>query len=238
MLKAVVYDFDGTLTPETYPEFAILEKCGMQDGARNPAFFATAWKMTEEKNIDIYEAMARVILDIMKQANMSLTDENITLGATKRIFNPGVESFLAKLQKQGVANFLLSSGLQAYLKRLKIAPKFAEIYASVFSYNQHNEVNGIKRVMSADEKAVVLQEIALRINGRKNDFSGIIYIGDGPTDVVAMEHIKRYGGRAILIRHDICDPNLPIIDDSKVDLVADADFTEGGKLAKYVNSQL
>lgn len=238
MLKAVVYDFDGTLTPETKPEFKILEKCGMPDGTKNPLFFATVREKAAADSTDIYDAMAQFILSLMQQAGSQLTDENLALGADQRVYNPGVEEFLANLRQQGIANFLLSSGLQSYLKHLKIAPEFTEIFATVFSYDQSGEFNGITRVMSTDEKAVALQEIAEQINGRPDDFSSIIYIGDGPTDVVAMEYIKQHGGGAILIQHDIADPDLPTVDASKADLVTIPDFTTDGELANYINAQL
>lgn len=238
MLKAVVYDFDGTLTPETKPEFKILEKCGMPDGTKNPLFFATVREKAAAEHTDIYDAMAQFILSLMQQAGFQLTDENIALGANQRVYNPGVEEFLANLHQRGIDNFLLSSGLQSYLKHLKIAPDFTEIFATVFSYDQNGEVNGITRVMSADEKAVALREIAEQINGHPDDFSGIIYIGDGPTDVIAMEYIKQHGGGAVLIQHDIDDPDLPIVDASKADLVTIPDFTAGGELAKYIDAQI
>ncbi len=38
MLKAVVYDFDGTLTPDALPKFAILEKCGLENGTQTRCF--------------------------------------------------------------------------------------------------------------------------------------------------------------------------------------------------------
>jgi len=38
MLKAIVYDFDGTLTPDELPKFDILESCGLEGGTQNPAF--------------------------------------------------------------------------------------------------------------------------------------------------------------------------------------------------------
>lgn len=238
MLKAVVYDFDGTLTPETVPEFKILEESGLPSGAKNPLFFAKVHKKATAENIDIYEAMIQVILDAVRQAGFKLTDENIALGADQRVYNPGVEEFLANLRQRGVANYLLSSGSKAYLKHLKIAPEFTEIYATVLSYDKNGEVNGIVRVMSADEKAVALQEIAQQVNGRADDFSGITYIGDGPTDVVAMEYIKQHGGGAVLIQHEINDPNLPTVDASIADLVTGPDFSANGELAKYFSTQL
>lgn len=238
MLKAMVYDFDGTLTPTTMPEFEILEKSGLKGGAANPKFFATAHEMAREQGIDIYDAMIRVILDVVKQGGFRLTDEKIGLGADRRTYNPGVEEFLAGLKERGVRNYLLSSGSQAYLKQLTIAPCFEEIYASVLAYDEQGEVTGIVRVMSADEKSVALQEIAEQVNGSPVDFSGIVYVGDGPTDVVAMNYIKQHGGGAILIQHAELDENLPQVNASIVDLVTGPDYAEGSELAKYVTRLL
>lgn len=54
MLKAVVYDFDGTLTPETVPEFKILEESGLPGGAKNPLFFAKVHKKRLLRKILIF----------------------------------------------------------------------------------------------------------------------------------------------------------------------------------------
>lgn len=235
MLKAVVYDFDGTLTPEVVPEFEILERSGLEGGTKNPKFFATVHEVAKRSAIDVYEAMVLVIMDTVRNAGFPLTDANIALGAGDRTFNPGVEDFLDELCHRGVKNFLLSSGSQAYLKHLKIAPCFAEIYATILTYDENGEANGIQRVMSAAEKTIALQEIATRVNGDKGDFTGIVYVGDGPTDVEAMAYIKQHGGRAILIQHDKSDAGLPKVDSNVVDLVTKPDFTEDSALAKYVD---
>lgn len=239
-LKAVVYDFDGTLTPDMQPEFKILERCGMEGGAKNPAFFKTVHEMAERDGSDPYAAMAQLILEMMRQSGFALTDENIAFGAARRVYNPGVPEFLRFLKNHGVSNYLLSSGLKAYLKHLTIAPEFAEIYATVFSYDKNGEVDGITRVMSPEEKAVALTEVASQINGKPDDFSGVIYVGDGPTDLVAMEHIKKHGGKAIFIRHENKTTNLdlPDVENLDVDLVTKPDYTDGSEIMRYIKQQL
>lgn len=236
MLKAVVYDFDGTLTPTTLPEFKILEASGMPGGAKNPDFFAKAHALADSEKINVYEAMIRVILNTVKQGGFKLTNKNIALGADERVFNPGVEEFLTNLRQKGVANYLLSSGAKAYLERLKIAPEFTEIYASVLTYDQNDEANGVERVMSEEEKAVALTEIATKVNGDRHDFTGIIYIGDGPTDVKAMQFIKAHGGKAILIQHDVSDWDLPVAELGQIDLTTGPDFSRNSELTNYINS--
>lgn len=233
-LKAVVYDFDGTLTPEMVPEFKVLERCGMEGGTKNPRFFESVHEMAKQDGIDPYEAMARRILEMMTEEGISLTDENLADGAGARVFNPGVPEFLAFLNSHGVANFLLSSGLKAYLEHLSIAPEFAEIYATTLTYDEDHKITGVWRVMTPEEKAVALGEIASQVNGDAEDFTGIVYVGDGPTDLTAMEHIKAHGGGAIFIQHDGHNPDLPEARDLDVDFVTGPDYSEGGELANYM----
>lgn len=235
MLKAVVYDFDGTLTPKPMPDFKILEMSGLNGGVDNPKFLEMAHKSMSLQKTNIYEAMICTILNVTKRAGFRLTDENISMGADEQAYNPGVEQFLGRLKECGVRNYLLSSGLKAYLERIAIAPYFEKIYATILSYNERGEANGILRTMTDSEKSVVLREIAVQVNGTSDDFTGIVYIGDGPTDVVAMDYIKAHGGKAILIQHRNADENWSKVDASTVDLVASPDFTEGSKLATYIN---
>lgn len=235
MLKAVVYDFDGTLTPKSMPEFKILEMSGLAGGVNNPRFLAMTHDIVEQKRTNIYEAMIWTILKTVKEAGFRLSDENISIGADERLYNPGVEDFLVHLKNRGVKNYLLSSGAKAYLERLKIAPYFEEIHASVLSYNENSEANGLKYVMTDSEKSVALRKIAKQVSDVADDFSGIVYIGDGPTDVAAMEYIKRHGGRAILIRHSSTDENWPQVDADGVDLATTPDFTEDSELATYID---
>lgn len=234
MLKAVVYDFDGTLTSKPMPEFKILEMSGLEGGVDNPKFFEMAHEIARQKEVNIYEAMIWTILRTVRDAGFRLTDENISAGANERTYNPGVKNFLTHLQNRGIKNYLLSSGAKAYLEQLKIAPCFEQIYASILSYDENGEANDIAHVMTDSEKSVALQEIAQQVNGTSDDFSGIIYVGDGPTDVVAMDYIKRHGGGAILIQHDSVDENWPQVDASGIDLATTPDFTEGSELATYI----
>lgn len=237
MLKAVVYDFDGTLTPNPMPIFKILEMSGLgKDAINSQRFLEMTGKIAKQENVNKYEAMIRTILKFVQDAGFALTDNNISIGAEERVYNPGVKELLEWLKQHGIKNYLLSSGAKAYLERLEIAPYFEAVYASTLSYDDTNVVNGIKHVMTDTEKPITLQKIAQDINDSPDDFSGIVYIGDGPTDVVVMDCIKEHGGIAILIQHDTTDPNWPQVDANGVDLATGPDFTLNGELATYLKS--
>ncbi len=208
MLKAVIFDFDGTLTPNIRPSFRILEVSGLKDGASNPQFFKGVLARAEREQSDIYDAMARQICDFAKSAGYDPTDENLSLGADQREYNPGVMQMLAWLQEHHIASFLISSGLKNYLQHTVLAPYFQEIYATTFHYDEHGCATEPDRVMSAANKALALSEVAKSINGNPQDFQGIVYVGDGATDLVAMRHIKAHGGKAILVHLPEDSPEL------------------------------
>lgn len=235
MLKAVIFDYDGTLTSKSMPEFEILEKSGLKGGIDNPKFFTLTSEVMRREQVSIYEALFRVLLDTVKNAGFRLTNENLAMGVRERVHNPGVEEFLQNLKERGVKTYLLSSGLRVYLERIKIASCFEDIYATTLSYDRNGEVNGTEHVMSDAEKTVTLQEIAQRANGDAGDFSGIVYVGDGPTDVKAMQYVRERGGKAILVQQEELKDR-PQVDPRFVDLVAMPDFTSEGEIVTYLEN--
>ena len=116
MSNIIIYDFDGTLTPYKMTKFQILEECGLKDGALNPKFLEMIEKRASDKNISPYHATYEVFFQLMRDANLKLVDENLSLGADHVTYNNGVEDFLSFLKKNGIHNCLLSSGLRVYLE--------------------------------------------------------------------------------------------------------------------------
>ncbi len=197
--KIIIYDFDGTLTPYALPKFEILEKCGLKDGAYNPKFLEQANEISEKEDVDLYTAIYKAYFSLIKKSGFKLIDENFCLGASSVDYNPGILPFLQKLNSSGVKNYVLSSGIKVFLSKTKVASFFADIYATTFTYNQRNEANGIKFLMSDKNKVNAIKEIC-KINGfREDDCSNIIYIGDGFTDYYAMDYVKNNGGITIFV---------------------------------------
>lgn len=239
MIKAIIYDFDGTLTPDLLPRFEILDKAGLDGGMYNPKFTEMSTAKAKSEGLELFEAMILVILDTIHNAGIKVTDENIALGAATRSYNPGVEDFLHALQEKGVDNYILSSGAKAYLERTAVAPYCKSIYASTLKYDDNSEATGIELVMTVPQKAKALADIAKSINGSENDCSGIVYVGDGPTDLHAMEFIKAHGGKNILVYHDInSDDVAKMREAGVVDDFALADFRPDGELWQLVFSMI
>ncbi len=247
-IRAIIYDFDGTLTPDVCPKFAILEKSGLEGGCENPTFFQNVHELAHHDHIDVYDAMIRHILTIIRSAGYRLTDENIALGADQRIYRPGVPEFLRAVKTSGVKNYLLSSGSKAYLEHTVISPCFSAIFASTLRYDANGEAIAPDHVMSAEAKTDTLRKIAESTTGSPEDCSGVVYIGDGPTDVPVMTYVKKHGGTTIMV----CDEQnqdevdrLYAVAGQKHDSVDDvvchffpADFRKTSELGCFITSQM
>ncbi len=238
-MKAAVYDFDGTLTPEALPYFKILENSGLKGGLGSLEFKLRVKELMASKGLDFYSAMIFTILDYVRDAGFRLTDDNISLGANERHPNPGVPEFIRWLKEQGVANYMISSGAKAYLERLAIAPLFSQIYATTLSYDANGEATGIAELMDDDHKVVALQEIAQAINGDPENCDGVVYFGDGLTDVPVFKFVKQHGGKTVLICQDPEAENLQSFrEQNLIDKYALNDYGKGSDLYNFIKNLL
>lgn len=238
-MKAAVYDFDGTLTPETLPYFKILEESGLKGGLGSPEFKLRIKALMASKGLDFYSAMIFTILDYVRDAGFKLTNNNISLGASERHLNPGVPEFICWLKEQGVANYMISSGAKAYLERLAIAPLFSQIYATTLSYDANGEAIGIAKLMDDEQKVVALKEIAQAINGNPENCDGVVYFGDGPTDMPVFKFVKQHGGKTVLICQDPEAESLQVFrEQNLIDKFALNDYEKGSDLYNFIEKLL
>lgn len=232
--KIVIYDFDGTLTPYPVPRFEILEKCGISGKGIDEFYVNVRNKAVIEKK-DLYQALYETYFEIIKDAGFDLVDSNLCLGSNNVTYNNGVHEFLGYLQKSGIKNYLLSSGLKVFLDKVDVADYFSGIYATRFKYNENNEVSGISYLMSDKNKVDAIKEILLENNYDTDDCTDIIYIGDGLTDIYAMEYVRRNNGTTIFVYYDENSKEIKLIKEKDVvSFYALADFTLSSSLSGYV----
>lgn len=234
-MKIIIYDFDGTLTPYAMPKFEILEKSGLNDGAYNPQFLALSNERAKVKNIDLYSAMYEVYIELIKKAGFKLTDENFCLGSDTVEYNLGVIEYLEMLCQNGVNNYLLSSGIKVFLEQVSISKYFKEIYATVFTYDDNLEADGVEFLMSDKNKVVAIKEILLKNGISNEDCSDIIYIGDGLSDYYAMKYVHEQGGTSIFVYNNVESKEIQSIrEENVVDFYFKNDFSENGELNNCV----
>lgn len=82
----------------------------------------------------------------------------------------------------------------------------------------------------------------MRYEQRRVDFRNMIYIADGPSDVPAFSVIKQYGGATFAIyprgNEDAFKQVNQLVNDGRVDLFAEADYTEGSTTYMWICNKI
>ena len=149
----VIYDFDGTLTPYSLPQYEIIKKCGYNE---EKLINRVAEELTNSKGL--YEAYYKCYTEILLENNILLTKENVCLGADKVKFNNGVIEYFKNFQsrKTGVKHYIVTSGIKDYVNKTVIGKYVDGVYGVTF-----NEENGIYKdidILLTDKKAVSVHE--------------------------------------------------------------------------------
>ena len=213
-IVALVYDFDGTLSPGNMQEFGFIQAIG-----KSPKEF---W--TESDDIAI-EQDASNILSYMKlmydeasKQGIKLTREGFRkFGRHIELFK-GVESWFDSVNAYGrahgvrVEHYVNSSGLAEMIEGTPIAGKFKKIFACSYLYDSDGVAIWPGVAVDYTAKTQFLFKInkgiqSIRDNKKVNEsqdedkkripFSHMIYFGDGETDVPCMKIVKMFGGHSV-----------------------------------------
>lgn len=253
---AMVYDFDGTLSPQPMQEYAFLPKI-----KEKPKKF---WKEVswESKNTgsDPMLTYMRLLLEKAHTSKIRIGRDDLkSMGKAVEYF-PGVEGWFSRVndfvKKEGkgrvkVKHYIVSSGLKEILEGISIRKQFSRIYASEYHFD-HNDVAQFPKLLITDTTKT---QYLFRINKGKEElgesinehmpeelrpipFSNIIYIGDGMTDVPCMALTRANGGNTVAVYNvkprrgkDVCKKLLKV---GRVQFIAPADYRTGSRLDKRV----
>lgn len=200
--KIFIYDFDGTLTPYPITKIGVLETLGFEGGMMSPKFMGLVRERRLSKNTDVYSACYEVLLEILKKNNIPTTKENFKMGANDIEYNPGVLEFFENNKDLNILNYIVSSGSKDFLEGTVIRKYFKDIYATTLKYDDNGEAVEPDFLMSDKRKVEVIKMILNDNNVEYEDCSNVIYVGDGLTDLYAMEYIKNHGGETIFVYLD------------------------------------
>ena len=213
---ALVYDFDGTLSPGNMQEFGFIQTIG-----KTPEEF---WRMSD--NIAIGQdasnvlAYMKLMFDEARKAGITLSrSEFRKFGAHIRLFD-GVKEWFSLVNAYGAAkgvrieHYINSSGLKEIIEGSPIAHEFKHIFAGTFIYNADGEAEWPGIAVDFTAKTQFLFKItkgifSSRDNKRVNDsiaddqkripFPHMIYFGDGQTDVPCMKIVNMFGGNSVAV---------------------------------------
>ncbi|MCI8759689.1 MAG: haloacid dehalogenase-like hydrolase [Clostridia bacterium] len=236
-----IFDFDGTLTTQTWPKFWVwVKKFGYRGEKRNDNL-EKAINEYKKRNIgNELELFFRFFNDLLVNNNETLNYEELMEGERYIQYNKGVVEFI---ETSTAKNYIVSGGLKEFLQNLKIAKNFVGIYGTPVKHNKEGLITGIGEVMTDDKKVLAIQDI-LKRNGRQaNDCQGVNYIGDGYSDEVAMRFVHSHGGKAIFVHQSNQNDKFyhynhkiyqALNADGMVDFCCVADYTKGGILSNIL----
>jgi phosphoserine phosphatase len=223
-----VYDFDGTLTPYSSPQYKILKDCGYDDIKMDELvrFFTS-------KGFDLHEAFLEAVYDIFKRFDVPLRIETFCEGAQDIEFNKGILEFFNKFKRDNIRHYVVSSGFRDVISKSKVSEFLDDIYGiNVLSDENKFEIINF---MKEQDKVKAIDEI-VRINNCQ--LSDVVYFGDGLTDRCAFSHVHNNGGISVLVKAQNSDLFNDLAKESFIDFAFLPDYSQGSDIDRFVERRV
>ena len=215
-IVALIYDYDGTLSPGNMQEFGFIQAVGKTT--------EEFWQMSD--NIAIGQDASNVLsymklmFDEAKKSGIKLRREDfLRFGRNIELFD-GVREWFRLINRYGdehgvkIEHYINSSGLKEIIEGSPIAHEFKHVFAGTFIYDENGEAQwpGIavdytaktqflfkisKGIFSARDNKQVNESMAE--DKKRIPFTHMIYFGDGDTDVPCMKIVGMFGGHSIAV---------------------------------------
>ncbi|MCB1527044.1 MAG: haloacid dehalogenase-like hydrolase [Hyphomicrobiaceae bacterium] len=249
---ALVYDFDGTLSPRPMQEYAFLPKVGVDAGE----FWKETNKIAREQEADPLITYMHLLYKKAKAAGVRIDREDLVAQGRQVELFQGVSEWFDEIadyislrsESKGVSirHYMISSGLTEIIEGTPIYDRFDNVFASEYWFDAY-DLPYPKRVITDTGKTQYLfrinkgvEDLGKTINQhmpeaeRPIPFSNMIYFGDGDTDVPSMAVMRKNGGHAIAV-HPPGKSKEKCVDlfrAGRIDFFAAADYRRGSDLFK------
>lgn len=258
-VAALVYDFDGTLSPGSMQEHSFIPQLGVDKEEFWREVNGEAAALGAD-NILIY--MHRMV-EAARVSSLGFRREDIIGYGADIGFFPGVEDWFERMTAHGAAaglaveHYIISSGLEDMILGSRIGDRFKAVFASRFKYDVNdvpvwaasavNYTNKTQFLFRINKGALDLAD-HVTVNRhappeeRPVPFSNMVYLGDGDTDIPCMRTVKEMGGRSIGVYPDGADAKQADIAAmravGRINYGCAADYREGAALDVYVRAAL
>ena len=213
---ALIYDFDGTLSPGNMQEFGFIQAIGQTP----EEFWAKSDGIAKGQDASNILAYMKLMYDESKKNGIRLTREDFRRYGADIVLFDGVREWFRNVNEYGekhgvrVEHYINSSGLKEIIEGSPIAGEFKHIFAGSFIYDEADEAEwpGIAVDFTAKtqflfkiQKGIFSSRDAKRVNESMADdakripFTNMIYFGDGETDIPSMKVVNMFGGNAIAV---------------------------------------
>ena len=256
-IVALIYDFDGTLSPANMQEYGLIQALGNTV----PNFWEVSNGLGADKAMCSVLAYMKVMVDEAARMGIPLTRSFLEqFGPQIELFN-GVKEWFRLINSYGaskgvkVEHYVISSGLTELIESTPIAGEFKKVFACSFLY----DADGIARwpavAVDYTAKTQFLFKISKGImdisdnklvNDSRRDedkripFTNMIYFGDGDTDVPCMKIVKMFDGNSIAIYQKENKKKVAtarkLLSQGRVNFICDADYSPHGEIFATVSS--
>lgn len=250
---ALVYDFDGTLSPRNMQEFGFVQAIKKD----SEEFWEKNHLLAKRNDASEILCYMYLMLQEAKANDISLKRDSFkNFGARIELF-PGVMDWFSLVNQYGksiglnIKHYINSSGLKEMIEGTPIAKNFDNIYACSFLYN----IDGVAYWPAVAVDYTTKTQFLFKINKgikeisdnkkinefvKKEDrpipFERMIYFGDGDTDIPCMKVVKEHGGHSIAVYGDRKKKAtaMRLISEERVNFVCKADYSKDSDIHKIV----
>ena len=254
-IVALIYDFDGTLSPGNMQEFGFIQAIGQTP----EEFWSKSDGIAKGQDASNILAYMKLMFDEARKNGIKLTREDFKkYGADIKLYD-GVRDWFRNVKEYGkahgviVEHYINSSGLTEIIEGSPIAREFKHIFAGSFIYDENGEAEwpGIAVDYTAKtqylfkiQKGIFSSRDAVKVNesladdAKRIPFTNMIYFGDGETDVPSMKLVNMFGGNAIAV----FDPSRPgkkenarkLLRQGRANFITPASYTKDSRTFRLV----
>ena len=246
---ALIYDFDGTLSPGNMQEFGFIQAIGKDKAA----FWAKNKELSEQNDANGILCYMYLMIQAAKANDISLKRDSFKEFGSKVELFDGVKEWFSLINEYGksigldIKHYINSSGLKEMIEGTTIAKEFENIYACSFLY----DVDGIAYWPAVAVDYTTKTQFLFKINKgikevsdnqkinefvpeseRPVPFERMIYFGDGETDIPCMKMVKDHGGHSIAVYGNKRKKATAykLISENRVNFVCQADYRNGKEI--------
>ncbi len=252
---ALMYDFDGTLSPANMQEYDFMNAIGLKE---KNTFWDDAYKLAKQQDASSILSYMKLMVDKAKAGGLSIRRQQfVEFGKGIELYQ-GVEDWFPMINEEGrkmgvnVEHYIISSGLKELIEGTSIAKYFKQIYACSFMYENDEAIWPAVAVDFTSKTQFIfminkgIYEIyenskindSMPDEGRPVPFQNMIYLGDGETDIPSMRIIKSEGGHSIAIFKENVDNSRAqaknLVKRGRVNFACPGDYRWGGELYNAV----
>lgn len=254
-IVALIYDFDGTLSPGNMQEFGFIQAIGKKP----QEFWQESDDIASGQDASNILSYMKLMFDEAKKAGIKLRRKDFKrFGASVELFD-GVREWFSMINSYGkergvrIEHYINSSGLAEMIEGTDIAHEFKRIFACSFIYNKDGEAEWPGVAVDYTAKTQFLFKInkgilSVRDNKKVNEsqaedikripFPHMIYFGDGETDVPCMKIVKMFGGNSIAVYNPEIKKKVNVarklLRQSRVNFITPAVYTKDSRTYQIV----